>query len=178
MEVVIAEDATLLRDGLTRLLTDRGHEVVDALERVADGGTALDPEVVSQILGRNRQAPGMAELSTRERDVLAVMAEGLSNPAIADRLVISVGAVEKHVASIFDKLDPARRAGMARPRSWLSRAQRQPPARHTPTDSASPDTPRAASRTPGLPGLSFRARRLAWPRSSEGDRQRCEPTVW
>ena len=194
MEVVIADDATLLRDGLTRLLTDRGHEVVaavgdapslleaverhrpdiavidvrmppdntddglraaidlrsgdrdpqpvlvlsqyveeryatellagdtggfgyllkdrvadisdfvDALERVADGGTALDPEVVSQILGRKRQAPGMAELSTREREVLAVMAEGLSNPAIADRLVISVGAVEKHVASIFDKL--------------------------------------------------------------------------
>ena len=194
MEVVIADDATLLRDGLTRLLTDRGHEVVaavgdapslleaverhrpdiavidvrmppdntddglraaidlrsgdrdpqpvlvlsqyveeryatellagdtggfgyllkdrvadvgdfvEALERVAAGGTALDPEVVSQILSRNRRAPGLDELSAREREVLAVMAEGLSNPAIADRLVISVGAVEKHVASIFDKL--------------------------------------------------------------------------
>ncbi len=194
MEVVIAEDSTLLREGLTRLLTDRGHEVVAAvgdapalldavahhrpdvavvdvrmppgntddglraavelragdgdpqpvlvlsqyveeryatellagdtggfgyllkdrvadvsefvaaIERVAAGGTALDPEVVSQILARNRRRPGVDELTDREREVLAAMAEGLTNPAIADRLVVSLGAVEKHVANIFTKL--------------------------------------------------------------------------
>ncbi len=194
MEVVIAEDSALLRDGLTRLLADRGHDVVaavgdapglldavdrhapdvavvdvrmppdntddglraavalrsterdpqpvlvlsqyveeryatellagdtggfgyllkdrvadvgdfvDAIERVAAGGTALDPEVVSQILARNRRRPGLDELTAREREVLAAMAEGLTNPAIADRLVVSLGAIEKHVSNIFAKL--------------------------------------------------------------------------
>jgi DNA-binding NarL/FixJ family response regulator len=193
MRVVIAEDAALLRAGLTRLLEDRGHQVVaavaqagplltavaehepdvaivdvrmppaftdeglraaielrrdhpgtgvlvfsqyietryatrllaagtagvgyllkdrvadvaefaDALARVAAGGTALDPEVVTQLLGASRRAGGLASLTTREREVLALMAEGRSNAAIAAELVVSPGAVEKHVAGIFGKL--------------------------------------------------------------------------
>jgi DNA-binding NarL/FixJ family response regulator len=193
MRVVIAEDAGLLREGLTRMLTDRGHEVVaavgdgegllgavaehqpdvavvdirmppthtdeglraalrlraeqpgtgvlvfsqyietkyaarllegnasgvgyllkdrvadvaefaDALERVGSGGTALDPEVVTQLLGASRRSTGLASLTARERDVLGLMAEGRSNAGIAAGLVVSGGAVEKHVASIFAKL--------------------------------------------------------------------------
>jgi DNA-binding NarL/FixJ family response regulator len=191
MRVVIAEDAVLLREGLTRLLADRGHEVsaavgdaealleqvrarrpdaviadirmppshtdeglraaqvirrefpsvgvlmfsqyietrytarllesgaggvgyllkdrvgnvgefVAALERVAAGGTALDPEVVSMLL--RRPDAGLASLTARERDVLGLMAEGRSNAGIAAKLVLSEGAVEKHIASIFGKL--------------------------------------------------------------------------
>jgi DNA-binding NarL/FixJ family response regulator len=191
MRVVIAEDAAVLREGLARLLTDRGHEVcaavadaeslsaavtehapdaviadirmppthtdegllaaiairhdfpstgvllfsqyietryvarllesgaggvgyllkdrvgnvadfVSALERVAAGGTALDPEVVSQLL--RKPDPGLASLTSRERDVLVLMAEGRSNSGIAGKLVLSEGAVEKHIASIFSKL--------------------------------------------------------------------------
>ncbi len=193
MRVVIAEDAALLREGLTRLLIDRGHEVcaavadgdallaavgehrpdvtvvdirmppthtdeglraaldlrrdypgtgvlvfsqyietryaarllagnsagvgyllkdrvadvgefAEALARVAAGGTALDPEVVSQLLGADRHADGLAALTPREREVLSLMAEGRSNAAIARLLVVSAGAVEKHVASLFGKL--------------------------------------------------------------------------
>jgi DNA-binding NarL/FixJ family response regulator len=193
MRVVIAEDAALFREGLARLITDRGHEVVaavgdgdalleavaahdpdvavgeirrapthtdeglraaielrrehprtgvlvlsqyvetryaarllegnaggvgyllkdrvadvaefaDALARVAAGGTALDPEVVSQLVRLSRQAQGVATLTPRERDVLSLMAEGRSNAGIAAALVVSAGVVEKHVASIFGKL--------------------------------------------------------------------------
>ena len=200
MQVVIAEDAALLREGLRRLLEDRGHEVVatvdepvalvaavaahgpdaaivdvrmpptftdeglraaielrrdhpatgvlvfsqyietryasrllaagaagvgyllkdrvadvaeftDALARVAAGGTALDPEVVSQLLGARlgdrrpgRGTTGLGSLTAREREVLSLMAEGRSNAAIAAELVVSPGAVEKHVAGIFAKL--------------------------------------------------------------------------
>ncbi len=193
MRVVIAEDAALFREGLARLITDRGHEVVaavgdagalleavaaydpdvavadirmppthtdeglraaielrrehpgtgvlvlsqyietryaarllegnaagvgyllkdrvadvaefaDALNRVAAGGTALDPEVVSQLVRLSRQAQGVATLTPRERDVLSLMAEGRSNAGIAAALVVSAGVVEKHVASIFGKL--------------------------------------------------------------------------
>ena len=193
MRVVIAEDAALLREGLTRLLEDRGHEVcaavadadallaaaaehkpdvavvdvrmppahtdeglraalqlrqdhpgmgvlvfsqyietryaarllegnaagvgyllkdrvadvaefTEALTRVADGGTALDPEVVSQLFRASRRTGGLATLTRRERDVLTLMAEGRSNAGIGAALVISGGAVEKHVASIFGKL--------------------------------------------------------------------------
>jgi DNA-binding NarL/FixJ family response regulator len=193
MRVVIAEDAALFREGLTRLITDRGHEVAaavgdagalleavaahdpdvavvdirmppthtdeglraaielrrehprtgvlvlsqyvetryaarllegnaggvgyllkdrvadvaefaDALNRVAAGGTALDPEVVSQLLRVSRQAQGVATLTARERDVVSLMAEGRSNAGIAAALVVSAGVVEKHVASIFGKL--------------------------------------------------------------------------
>jgi DNA-binding NarL/FixJ family response regulator len=193
MRVVIAEDAALFREGLARLITDRGHEVVaavgdahalldavaahdpdvavadirmppthtdeglraaielrrehpatgvlvlsqyietkyaarllegnasgvgyllkdrvadvaefaDALTRVAAGGTALDPEVVSQLVRVTRHAQGVATLTPRERDVLSLMAEGRSNAGIAAALVVSSGVVEKHVASIFGKL--------------------------------------------------------------------------
>ena len=191
MRVVVAEDAAVLREGLARLLTDRGHEVcaavadaeamlatvtehrpdaviadirmppthtddglraavavrrdfpsigvllfsqyietrytarlletgaggigyllkdrvgnvaefVSALERVAAGGTALDPEVISQLL--RKPDPGLASLTPREREVLGVMAEGKSNSGIAATLMLSEGAVEKHIASIFGKL--------------------------------------------------------------------------
>jgi len=93
--------------GVGYLLKDRVADVAefnDALERVAAGGTALDPEVVSQLLGASRRSTGLASLTARERDVLALMAEGRSNAGIAAGLVVSGGAVEKHVASIFAKL--------------------------------------------------------------------------
>jgi DNA-binding NarL/FixJ family response regulator len=79
------------------------RDFLDALERVAGGGTALDPEVVAQLLARARRHP-QDELTPREREVLALMAEGLSNAGIAGRLVVTEGAVEKHVTSIFTKL--------------------------------------------------------------------------
>jgi DNA-binding NarL/FixJ family response regulator len=193
VRVVIAEDSVLLRDGLTRLLEDRGHEVVaavddaaqlmavaadlrpevcvvdvrmpptftdegiraavrmrrelpdvgvlilsqaveeqyatellagstsgvgyllkdrvadvgdfvDAVVRVAKGGTALDPEVVSQLLGRSRKQNVLVTLTPREREVLGYMAEGRTNSAIAQAMVVSDGAVEKHVSNIFGKL--------------------------------------------------------------------------
>ena len=93
--------------GVGYLLKDRVADVADfvaALTRVADGGTALDPEVVSQLFRASRHADGLATLTRRERDVLVLMAEGRSNAGIAAALVISGGAVEKHVASIFGKL--------------------------------------------------------------------------
>jgi DNA-binding NarL/FixJ family response regulator len=93
--------------GVGYLLKDRVADVaefVDALARVAAGGTALDPEVVSQLLGASRHVHGLAALTAREREVLSLMAEGRSNAGIASALVVSVGAVEKHVASVFDKL--------------------------------------------------------------------------
>jgi DNA-binding NarL/FixJ family response regulator len=93
--------------GVGYLLKDRVADVAEfteALGRVAAGGTALDPEVVSQLLGAGRHARGLAGLTAREREVLALMAEGRSNAGIADLLVISAGVVEKHVASIFAKL--------------------------------------------------------------------------
>ncbi|MDI5965011.1 response regulator transcription factor [Streptomyces sp. SL13] len=205
MRVVIAEDSVLLRDGLTRLLTDRGHEVVagvgdaeallaeierlaaagelpdvvvadvrmppthtdegvraavrlrkdhpalgvlvlsqyveeryatellagssrgvgyllkdrvadvrefvDAVVRVAAGGTALDPEVVAQLLGRSRKQDVLAGLTPREREVLGLMAEGRTNSAVARQLVVSDGAVEKHVSNIFLKLGLAPSVG-------------------------------------------------------------------
>ncbi|MER7758929.1 response regulator transcription factor [Streptomyces sp. NPDC097619] len=198
VRVVIAEDSVLLREGLTRLLTDRGHEVIagvgdaeallktiaelaeeqslpdvivadvrmppthtdegvraavrlraehpglgvlvlsqyveeryatellagsttgvgyllkdrvadvreftDAVVRVARGGTALDPEVVAQLLGRSRKQDVLAGLTPREREVLGLMAEGRTNSAVAKQLVVSDGAVEKHVSNIFMKL--------------------------------------------------------------------------
>jgi DNA-binding NarL/FixJ family response regulator len=93
--------------GVGYLLKDRVADVAefaDALARVAAGGTALDPEVVSQLVRASRQVQGIAALTPRERDVLALMAEGRSNAGIAGALVVSAGVVEKHVASIFGKL--------------------------------------------------------------------------
>jgi DNA-binding NarL/FixJ family response regulator len=193
VRIVIAEDSALLRDGLTRMLTDHGHDVVGAIDdavglaqlveredadlvvldvrmppthtdegiraalelraqwpalpivvlsqyveenyasellagdlggvgyvlkdrvtdvgqfietvgRVAQGGTAIDPEVVSQLLARTRRRRPIAELTPREREVLGLMAEGRSNTAIAEELVITQRAVEKHVKNIFQKL--------------------------------------------------------------------------
>jgi DNA-binding NarL/FixJ family response regulator len=78
---------------------------LDAVRKVADGGTALDPEVVARMLARRRQADPFDELTPREREVLALMAEGLSNQGIAGRLQVGPPAVEKHVTSIFSKLD-------------------------------------------------------------------------
>ena len=79
------------------------RDFLDALERVANGGTALDPEVVAQLLARARRHPH-DELTPREREVLGLMAEGLSNAGIAQKLVVTEGAVEKHVTNIFQKL--------------------------------------------------------------------------
>jgi DNA-binding NarL/FixJ family response regulator len=93
--------------GIGYLLKDRVADVAefaDALARVAAGGTALDPEVVSQLLAAGRHAHGLTALTPREDEVLSLMAEGRSNAGIAATLVISSGVVEKHVASIFAKL--------------------------------------------------------------------------
>jgi DNA-binding NarL/FixJ family response regulator len=77
---------------------------VDAVRRVARGGSALDPDVVQRMVGRPRSSGPLDELTPRERDVVALMAEGRSNSGIAEQLVVTVGAVERHVTSIFDKL--------------------------------------------------------------------------
>jgi DNA-binding NarL/FixJ family response regulator len=101
---LLADDAA----GIGYLLKDRVADVsdfVEALERVAAGGTALDPEVVTQLLGASRRTDSISVLSSREREVLSLMAEGRSNVAIAHELVISEGAVERHVTNIFTKLD-------------------------------------------------------------------------
>lgn len=94
--------------GVGYLLKERVADVAEftaALERVAAGGTALDPEVVTQLAGAGRRAAETRALTDRERDVLALMAEGRSNAAIAQHLHVSAGTVEKHVAAIFAKLD-------------------------------------------------------------------------
>jgi DNA-binding NarL/FixJ family response regulator len=79
-------------------------EFLAAVRHVGQGGTALDPEVVAQLLGRRRRGNPLDALSPREREVLALMAEGRSNAAIAAELVVTDGAVEKHVSNIFAKL--------------------------------------------------------------------------
>lgn len=106
--------ATELLAGDTRgvgyLLKDRVADVdefVEALRRVGGGGAALDPEVVAQLLARSRRRHPLERLTQRERQVLQLMAEGRSNGGIAAQLVVTEGAVEKHVSSIFTKLDLA-----------------------------------------------------------------------
>ena len=109
----VAEDlaAELLGDsakGTGYLLKDRVADVetvLDAFARVADGGSALDPEVVAALLGRRRRDDPLADLTPREHEVLALMAEGRSNRAIAERLVVTERAVENHVTGIFGKLN-------------------------------------------------------------------------
>jgi len=94
--------------GVGYLLKDRIADVgdfIDAVRRVGDGGTALDPEVVSHLLARSRRKTPLERLTPRETEVLQLMAEGRSNGAIANELVVSDGAIEKHVSSIFAKLD-------------------------------------------------------------------------
>jgi DNA-binding NarL/FixJ family response regulator len=93
--------------GVGYLLKDRVADVeefVEALSRVAAGGTALDPEVVTQLLAASRRHDRLGALTAREREVLALMAEGRSNTAIAGHLVVSERSVEKHVGNIFSKL--------------------------------------------------------------------------
>ncbi len=93
--------------GVGYLLKDRVADVdqfIDGLRRVGDGGAALDPEVISQLLVRSRRVDPLAVLSPREQDVLRVMAEGKSNAGIAQALVVGEGAVEKHISNIFLKL--------------------------------------------------------------------------
>jgi DNA-binding NarL/FixJ family response regulator len=95
------------RGGVGYLLKDRIMDVgdfVDAVARVARGGTALDPDVVAQLVSRGDRDGPLSELTPREREVLGLMAEGRSNAGIAESLVLTVGAVEKHIASIFGKL--------------------------------------------------------------------------
>jgi DNA-binding NarL/FixJ family response regulator len=99
---LLAESA----EGVGYLLKDRVSDVKEfaaSVRRVAEGGSALDPSVVSQLVGRRRDDP-LADLTPREREVLGLMAEGRSNQGIAERLVITERAVEKHVTSIFGKL--------------------------------------------------------------------------
>jgi DNA-binding NarL/FixJ family response regulator len=96
--------------GVGYLLKDRVMHVADFLEavrRVADGGTALDPEVVAQLFSRRRHDGPLERLTPREREVLGLMAEGRSNAGIAEALVLSTGAVEKHIQSIMGKLELA-----------------------------------------------------------------------
>jgi len=96
------------RGGVGYLLKDRVMHVADFLEavrRVAGGGTALDPDVVAQLFSRHREDGPLERLTPRELEVLSLMAEGRSNAGIADSLVLTVGAVEKHVQSILSKLD-------------------------------------------------------------------------
>jgi DNA-binding NarL/FixJ family response regulator len=96
---------TLRPTGVGYLLKDRVADVsdfLDALSRVANGGSALDPEVVAQLLARSGSP--LEALTRREREVLALMAEGRTNSAIASTLVVGPGAVEKHIANIFSKL--------------------------------------------------------------------------
>jgi DNA-binding NarL/FixJ family response regulator len=101
---LLADDAA----GIGYLLKDRVSDIdalADAVRRIGAGGSALDPEVVSEMLGRKRQDDPLEALTPREREVLALMAEGRSNSAIAAELVVTDRAVEKHVTSIFSKLD-------------------------------------------------------------------------
>lgn len=94
--------------GLGYLLKDRVADVrdfMDALDRLAAGGTVLDPDIVSEVLARSRRRERLASLTAREREVLTLMAEGRTNAAIAAQLVVSGGAVEKHITNIFTKFD-------------------------------------------------------------------------
>jgi DNA-binding NarL/FixJ family response regulator len=101
---LLAESA----EGIGYLLKDRVSDVKEftaAVRRVAEGGSAIDPTIISQLLGRQRDGSPLEHVTPREREVLELMAEGRSNQGIAERLVITERAVQKHITSIFDKLD-------------------------------------------------------------------------
>ena len=101
---LLGDDARGVGYLLKHRVADLGY-FIDAVRKVAGGGTALDPEVVGRMMGRRRRANPLDALTGREREVLALMAEGLSNQGIAERLTVGPPAVEKHVTSIFSKLD-------------------------------------------------------------------------
>jgi len=108
VEVETAIDLLEGGERIGYLLKDRilkAGDVVDALERIADGGSVIDPGLVQALVSQRRRDDPLGELTPREREVLAQMAEGRSNSGIADRLFITEGAVEKHVRSILSKLD-------------------------------------------------------------------------
>lgn len=95
-------------DGVGYLLKEkiaRGETLTDAVRRVAEGGSALDPDVIARLVGRRRSADPLEQLTPREKEVLALMAEGHSNAGIAGRLFVTVPAVERHVTGIFTKLE-------------------------------------------------------------------------
>jgi DNA-binding CsgD family transcriptional regulator len=133
---LLAESA----EGAGYLLKDRISDVkefISAVERVAAGGSAIDPNIVSTLLSKRRSDDPLDQLTPREREVLELMAEGRSNQGIADKLVISLRAVEKYVSSIFGKLGLPRAERLA-PRSRrapvparLTRARRQKPSLET-----------------------------------------------
>jgi DNA-binding NarL/FixJ family response regulator len=107
VEESYASDLLAAGGGVGYLLKDRVSklaELSDALARVVEGGTVLDPEVVSALFSQRHRCDPLAELSAREREVLALMAEGRTNTAIGRALVVTQGAVEKHISSIFGKL--------------------------------------------------------------------------
>jgi DNA-binding NarL/FixJ family response regulator len=107
VEESYASDLLTAGGGVGYLLKDRVEKLADlsdALERVVDGGTVLDPEVVSALFAHRRRRDPLSTLSPREREVLGLMAEGRTNTAIGRTLVITQGAVEKHISSIFTKL--------------------------------------------------------------------------
>lgn len=118
--IVLSYASELLASGsgaIGYLLKDRVSDIdtfLDAVERVASGGMVLDPEVVAQVMGRGRRNDPVAQLTPREREVLEIMAEGHTNAAIAQRLFITEGAVEKHTQRIFAKLDLPADAGTHR----------------------------------------------------------------
>ncbi|WP_018730215.1 response regulator [Salinispora oceanensis] len=108
VEVSYADDLLATGVGVGYLLKDRVAaigEFLDALDRITAGGTVLDPEVITQLFARRRRDDPLRALTPREREVLSLMAEGHSNTAIARTLVVTDGAVEKHVRNIFTKLD-------------------------------------------------------------------------
>jgi len=115
-------------EGVGYLLKDRVADVAsfaDAVRRVAGGGSALDPEVVARAMGRRRREDPLERLTPREREVLELMAQGRSNQGIAEELTVTPGAVEKHVTSIFNKLDlhaePSGHRRVLAVLSWLRR---------------------------------------------------------
>ena len=137
-------------EGVGYLLKDRVADVpefVAAVKRVGEGGSALDPSVVSQLVGRRRADDPVRSLTPREREVLELMAEGLSNAAIAERLVVTERAVEKHVTSIFGKLQLGADSRHAPPRA---RRARVPPrlARLAPAGSRASLRPERHNPTP------------------------------
>ena len=112
MEMVAASKMKKAQDRMraSRPYVERVFDIavlIDALRRLGDGESVVDPTIVARLLGRRRQGSALDELTTREREVLALLAEGLSNHAIAERLVVTDRTIEAHVKQIFQKLDLA-----------------------------------------------------------------------